>query len=231
VAGKTGTAVAEPKQTQNSTVWFVGMTPSLVAATELVDLDSPFAPSRGLPGEATGAAYGDYASGVWLKALGPVLDKRSWTWPDPDAVAGAEVPDLTGQSLTDAAATLKNAGYKMAEFNKGALSGCPSGTVPSGQVAYYAPQIAPAGATITVCPSSGVTQPVAVIKPPKPPPSPGHGHGHGNQNPANGNGNSGDSGTGGSGGGPNGGPGGTTSPAPGPGHGNGNGGGHRPRGH
>lgn len=230
IAGKTGTAQASPKQSENATIWFVGMTPNLVAATELVDLDSPFAPSRGLPGESgPGTAYGDYASGVWLKALQPLLAKRSWTWPDPDSVPGNGVPDLTGQSLTDAAATLKDAGYKMAEFDKGTLSGCPS-TVASGDVAYYAPQIAPAGATITVCPSSGVSQPIYHAPPPPPPTNThrgGNGNTHGGGNSQGGNQNGRNQGGGNQGGGNQGGGQGGGSGGPGRGGGNGPGPGGR----
>jgi membrane peptidoglycan carboxypeptidase len=223
VAGKTGTAVASPKETLNSTIWFVGMTPTLVAATELVDLDSPFAPSRGLPGETKpGTAYGDYASGVWLKAVAPVLKNQSWAWPDPDAVAGAEVPDLTGQTLNDAATMLKAAGYKMREFDKDSVNGCAS-SQPAQDVAYYAPQIAPKGSVITICLSSGSTQPLYVPpppKPPKPPKPPAHNdHGHGN---ANGSGGNQPGGT--TSGSP--GPGSSTSSTPGPGNGGNNGGGN-----
>lgn len=213
VAGKTGTAVASPKENLNSTIWFVGLTPSLVAATELVDLDSPFAPSRGLPGETQpGTAYGDYASGVWLKAVAPVLKNQAWSWPDPNAVAGAEVPDLTGATLSDAATMLKAAGYKMSEFNKASVNGCAS-SEPAQDVAYYAPQIAPKGSVITVCLSSGTTQPLYVPPPPKPPKPPAR-NDHGNTNGPGGTATSSP------------GPGGSTSSPPGPGNGHGHGHGH-----
>jgi len=203
VAGKTGTAVAAD-ESKNSSIWFVGMTPQLVAADAIVNLDSPFDPSRGLPGETTpGTAYGDYASQVWLDAVQPLLQDKQWTWPSPDSVPGTEVPDLTGHTLSEAASMLSAAGFKMQQLDKADNVSCAS-SVTYGQVAYYAPQIATKGATITVCPSSGQPQLVATYTPP-----PAHNQGHGNQNGAGGGSTS--TGTAGAGGG---GPG-----SGGPGHG------------
>jgi membrane peptidoglycan carboxypeptidase len=187
VAGKTGTAVAAD-ESKNSSIWFVGMTPQLVAANAIVNLDSPFAPSRDLPDVSTpGTAYGDYASQVWLDALQPLLQDRQWTWQSPDSVPGTEVPDLTGHTLSDAASMLTSAGFKLQQLDKADNVYCAS-DVTYGQVAYYAPQIAPKGATITVCPSSGQPQLVSTYKPPA------HNQGHGNQH--GGTGGTGSTGTG-----------------------------------
>ncbi|HJQ41983.1 MAG TPA: transglycosylase domain-containing protein, partial [Jatrophihabitantaceae bacterium] len=52
IAGKTGTSVAvvNGKDTDaNASVWFVGMTPDLVATTALINFDHPNAPASGLP--------------------------------------------------------------------------------------------------------------------------------------------------------------------------------------
>jgi len=201
VAGKTGTAVAAD-ESKNSSIWFVGMTPQLVAASAIVNLDNPFDPSRGLPGESTpGTAYGDYASGVWLDALQPLLKNKQWTWPSPDSVPGGQVPDLTGHSLSEAATMLSAAGYKLQYLDKADNVSCAS-SVTYGQVAYYAPQIAPKGATITVCPSSGQPQLVAQVQT-SPPPS--HNQGHGTQHGGTSTGTAGSGGGGGQGGGGNGG--------------------------
>ncbi|HZY75320.1 MAG TPA: penicillin-binding protein [Jatrophihabitantaceae bacterium] len=222
VAGKTGTAVAAD-ESKNSSIWFIGLTPQLVAADAIVNLDSPFAPSRGLPGASTGAAYGDYASQVWLDALQPLLQDKQWTWPTPDSVPGTEVPDLTGHSLSEAANMLSDAGFKMQQLDKADNVSCAS-DVTYGQVAYYAPQIATKGATITVCPSSGQPQLVSHYTPP-PVNNQGHGNhpGGGTGNGGTGTGTSGSGGGGaGGGGGASGGPGGggaSGGPGGGPGHG------------
>jgi hypothetical protein len=96
--------------------------------------------------------------------------------------------------LSDAKLTLQNAGFKMQILDTTDNLLCPS-RAPYGTVAFYGPTIAESGATITVCRSSGVLQPVFVPPPPKPKPTktsggsqpggvsttpspPGHGHGH-----------------------------------------------------
>ena len=108
---------------------------------------------------------------------------------------GTEVPDLTGHSLSEAANMLSDAGFKMQQLDKADNVSCAS-DVTYGQVAYYAPQIATKGATITVCPSSGQPQLVSHYTPP-----PVNNQGHGNH-PGGGTGNGGTgTGTSGSGGG------------------------------
>ncbi|HZC70324.1 MAG TPA: penicillin-binding protein [Jatrophihabitans sp.] len=215
IAGKTGTNVST-RTGKNASIWFVGMTPRLVGAAGVVDFDNTSKPSRGLVGQGVGTAYGDFAAKVWLNALRPSLAHRSWTWPDPNTM-GTTVPSLTGMTVSQARSTLSQYGFKMTRF--GAADGiavlCPS-SEPYNTVAYYGPQRAASGATITVCTSS--QEPQFVYHPPPPPPPPQHhGGGHGG----------GGGGGGGAGGGGGGGGGGTP---PGPGGGGGGGHGHGPGG-
>jgi membrane peptidoglycan carboxypeptidase len=176
IAGKTGTAPGLDRKTgkdnKNGALWFVGMTPNLVATTALINLDHPSWPASGLPGISNEAvnAYGAYAAGVWLKALKPTLRHKTWSWPTPETVPGQPVPNLKGMTPDDARATLKENHFKMRELDFADLLSCAS-LVPIGEVAFYAPTIAPRGATITVCPSSGVKQDIWKPPPPPPPPS------------------------------------------------------------
>ena len=198
IAGKTGTSVAVVNgldTKQNAALWVVGMTPKYTAASALINFDSPNAPAAGLPtvpDPVASNAYGAYASGVWLQALLPLISGQQWTWPDPNAAAGVDVPtSILGQDLAAAQATLAAAGFKMAQLDEANKLLCAS-SEPSGTVAYFAPQRANPGSTITVCPSLGVPQSVYVAPPPTPvhhttaPPAPGattgnggNGHGHG----------------------------------------------------
>ena len=134
------------------------MTPNLVATSALINFNDSNAPSRGLPGKKTGTAYGDYAAGVWLKALQPSLVKQAWTWPDPLARAGH--PGAAGRRAgpRDREADAVGPGLQDAP----ARSDHPvRSSVTSGSVAYEAPMVAPRGSTITVCASLGVEQPDA----------------------------------------------------------------------
>jgi membrane peptidoglycan carboxypeptidase len=172
VAGKTGTSVAVANgvdTTKNASLWFVGMTPNLVAASALINFDHPNAAAAGLPGVADAGrdAYGAYASGVWLRALTPTLASQQWTWPDPGAISGGTpVPDIVGKDLATAKTMLTGAGFKMQQLDQASGTQCASGE-PLNTVAYYGPQLATPGSTITVCPSAGQPQQVFV-----PPPAP-----------------------------------------------------------
>jgi membrane peptidoglycan carboxypeptidase len=177
IAGKTGTAPVTDSHghetDQNGALWFVGMTPNLVATSALIDFDRTSAPAAGLPGESDPShnAYGAYAAGVWLKALKTSLGH--WTWPEPDTVPGNEVDDVVGQPMSDAVAQLKDQGYKVSVLggdNGGLL--CAS-KQPLGTVAFYGPQRAPKGATITVCGSLSTSQDVYVKPTPTKKPSTG----------------------------------------------------------
>jgi membrane peptidoglycan carboxypeptidase len=170
VAGKTGTSVAvvNGKDTeQNASLWFVGMTPNLVAASALINFDHPNAPAAGLPNIADPGtnAFGAYASGVWLSAISPSLAGKQWIWDDPNFVPGDHVPSVVGLDLTDAKAKLAAAGFKMAQLDEADGLQCAS-SLPLGRVAFAGPQIAPKGSTITVCPSNGVAQTVYVAPTP-----------------------------------------------------------------
>ncbi len=175
VAGKTGTSVAvvHGRETdRNAALWFVGMTPQLVASSAVVNLNSPSAPASGLPGvsDPSHDAYGEYAAGVWLSALQPSLHTQHWTWPNPDTVAGVTVPDVRGLSLPAASNRLASAGFRMDQLDAANGLACAS-TVTTGNVAFYGPHRAPKGTTVTVCPSSGAPQDVYVPPPPPPPPT------------------------------------------------------------
>lgn len=189
VAGKTGTAPGiDPKthkDDKNGALWFVGMTPNLVATTALINLDNPSWPASGLPrvSDAKDNAFGAYAAGLWVKALRPTLASKHWTWPRPSMVDGESVPNVTGMSLDEARSTLKSKGYKMQQLDATDLLTCAS-RIPLNDVAFYGPQVAPKGSTITVCPSSASPQKIYVPPPPpkphstkqpKPKPSSGHG--------------------------------------------------------
>jgi membrane peptidoglycan carboxypeptidase len=180
VAGKTGTSVAVDPTTRqdtlkNASLWFVGMTPNLVATSAIVNFDHPNAAASGLPGVADPAtqAYGAYASGVWLKALAPTLAGQSWTWTPSAAAPGSQVPPIVGMDVATATATLKSAGYKLAWLNpsQGQQAVCPKKDVPYGRIGYAGPAIAPRGATITACVSNNVPQQY-YVPPPPPPPKP-----------------------------------------------------------
>jgi membrane peptidoglycan carboxypeptidase len=160
VAGKTGTSVAvvgNNDNAGNASLWFVGMTPDLVATSALINFDHPSAPAAGLPGLADPAndAYGAYAAQMWLNALSPSLSGKSWAWQSPSTVPGSAVPPITGMDMASAQATLKAAGFKMTQLDQANGLQCAS-TIQAGAVAFYGPQIAPPGSTITVCPSSGI---------------------------------------------------------------------------
>jgi membrane peptidoglycan carboxypeptidase len=198
VAGKTGTNSSN-KANKNSSVWFVGLTPNLVGATAIINFDNTSVPSTGLAGVSKGAAYGDFAAKVWLHALEPSILHRSWTWPDPLATPGTDVPSLIGLSLSDARQELSTNGFKLARLGGADNLMCPS-PEPIDTVGYFGPQRAPTGSTITVCISTGARQTVIIPKPPVTHPTggssttpggggttpvpnptnspPGHGHGH-----------------------------------------------------
>ncbi len=210
IAGKTGTAV-NAKGDKNAGIWFVGMSRQTVGAMGIINFDAPGAASTGLPNVKNGAAYGDYAAKMWLKALRPTLTAESWNWPDPHNVPGDPVPTVTDRSLSSAKKALTRAGYKYAVLGGTQASQCASTeTETPGYVGYAGPAIAPKGATILLCVATGAGPTYQAPAPPpritvshKPKPKPGHG-----------------SGSGGSGG---------HSGGTGGGHGGGNGGGHHPR--
>jgi membrane peptidoglycan carboxypeptidase len=177
VAGKTGTTVAVVNgqdTTQNASLWFVGMTPEMVATTALINFDHPNAPAAGLPGlsDPGTQAYGAYASGVWVGTVGSALGAQQWAWQSPTAIPnGVAVPNVLGLDMATAKARLLAAGFPMRQFDAANSVQCDS-TEPYGTVGYYGPQIAAKGTAVTVCPSNSVSQQIYTAPPPKPTPTP-----------------------------------------------------------
>jgi membrane peptidoglycan carboxypeptidase len=226
IAGKTGTTdLDKPYKGKNGTVWFVGLTPNLVAASGLINFDTPSKPSTGIkssPGGKTlapGAAYGDSAARVWLDALGGTLKSKSWTWPDPQDFNGVQVPDITGQSVSDAKKTLAGYGLKLSIIGEADNALCYA-SAPYGTIGYFGPSVAVRGSTVTACQSFGepaYSPPVVRVNPPTQHTNPTTGA-SGTAGAGSGGGSSGTPGAGGGGGG-----GGSTG-TPGAGSGRGNGG-------
>jgi membrane peptidoglycan carboxypeptidase len=189
VAGKTGTD-NNAADNANSALWFVGMTPHLVAAASLVDPARPKETVHGLPGLPNSYVaqdvFGAYASTYWLDAYGPALH-RHWSWPSAAALDGRSVPRVVGQRRADAIRHLQAAGFAVQVFPVECGS-----ALPAGRVAYQQPPRAALHATVTICVSSSNRLTVRRPPPPPPPappvhhqppvrpqPPPRHHHGHG----------------------------------------------------
>jgi membrane peptidoglycan carboxypeptidase len=159
VASKTGTNNDDPQGPDggngNSALWFVGVTPTLVSASALVNPTNPEATVTGLPSQVANNGsdvFGAYAATFWLDAYGPTLESHHWTWPDPSAIPGAStVPDPTGQSVSAATRQLATSGFKISV----ASVKC-GGPAPAGTIGYYSPHLATPSSTITVCLSNSV---------------------------------------------------------------------------
>ena len=113
VAGKTGTD-NNAADNGNSALWFVGLTPHLVAAASLVNPDNPKQTVHdlpGMPGAWVGQdIFGAYASTYWLDAYAPAL-RRQWSWPSPsDLPRTRNVPPVIGEQRSTAEADLRRAG-------------------------------------------------------------------------------------------------------------------------
>jgi membrane peptidoglycan carboxypeptidase len=165
----------------NSALWFVGITPNLVSAAALVNPASPNRRIADVPGvtdSTTGDisgtdTFGATASKFWMLAYGPTLAKLQWDWPTVDSTPGDQVPKVSGMSQADAISLLISRGF----VGKPLPVPCGSRERP-GDVAFYSPQIAEPGATISLCISTGVpaevyVPPVHTYRPPPPfnPPS------------------------------------------------------------
>jgi membrane peptidoglycan carboxypeptidase len=159
VASKTGTNNDNPQGPDggngNSALWFVGVTPTLVSASALVNPTNPAATVTGLPSQMANNGsdvFGAYASTFWLDAYGPALQSQHWTWPDPSAIPGAsDVTNLAGQSVAAATRELAARGFKISVASLKCASPEPGGTI-----GYYSPYLATPRSTVTVCVSSGV---------------------------------------------------------------------------
>ncbi|HEX2903387.1 MAG TPA: transglycosylase domain-containing protein [Jatrophihabitans sp.] len=148
----------------NSALWFVGITPNLTSAAALINPLEPNKRIANVPGitvnnEGTDT-FGATAAKFWLMAYQPTLINQHWDWPTPDSAPGQKLPFLTNSSVENATTQLTSAGYKV----KVLPYACGS-QVTAGNVAFYGPQQAETGATISLCLSSGVA-PVGYTTPP-----------------------------------------------------------------
>jgi membrane peptidoglycan carboxypeptidase len=162
IAGKTGTDVGQKTKTSpeyNTSMWFVGMTNTagrkLAATMALINVSSPLAPLTGIPGISNAVAQttadASVAAQFWIKALGSVIKGETWSWPAPNAIPGAvQVPNLVGQTADAAAQLLTAHGFKSAQF----VANC-AGSPQPGYIAFYGPQYAVPGTTVTYCLSTG----------------------------------------------------------------------------
>lgn len=158
VASKTGTNNATGDDGldngQNSAIWFVGLTPTLVSAAAVFNFKSPTKTISGLPGYsdgyASGDAFGAAAGAYWLKAYGPSLLANPWAWPAPEDTPGNDVPDITGKTPAEATAILQSAGFKanILPYTCGSRQS-------EGTLIGYNPKKATPGSTISACVSNG----------------------------------------------------------------------------
>jgi membrane peptidoglycan carboxypeptidase len=159
VASKTGTDNDDPNGPDggngNSALWFVGVTPTLVSASALLNPSSPKATVTGLPGMVANNGsdvFGAYASTFWLDAYGPALQAQQWSWSNPaDIPGGSPVTNITGQSTAAATTAISAEGFTLKVSP--VTCGSPQ---PAGSIAYYSPTLAIPGATITACVSNGI---------------------------------------------------------------------------
>lgn len=163
VAGKTGTNNAAyqsgPKRGEdngsNSSLWFVGLTPKLVATSAIVNIDHPTT-TIDLPGnintQSATETFGSFASKYWISSFKPALEKTSWQWEDPSQVpgSGGNVPPVQGMLPDAAQQRLREAGYRPVQYPIDCGSNYPSGVV-----AYSGPPVAALGSSITYCVSNG----------------------------------------------------------------------------
>ncbi|HZC69323.1 MAG TPA: penicillin-binding protein [Jatrophihabitans sp.] len=164
VAGKTGTD-NNAADNGNAALWFVGMTPHLVAAASLVNPLHPKQTVHGLPGMPGASVgqdvFGAYAATYWLDAYRAVLHHH-WWWRSAAHLHGARVPSVLGMHRAPAVAKLRRAGFRVDVFP------VPCGSHrPRGKIAYQQPQRAAHGSAVTICISNGKAP--YVYKPPPPP--------------------------------------------------------------
>ena len=181
-AGKTGTT------TSGRSVWFAGYTPEIAAAAMIAGANE-FGQWLPLGGQTVGGQYISEASGsgyagpIWgdaMAAISAKLDYVNFQPPAGDEIAGVltSVPDVAGQSVEAATATLQAAGFTVAD------GGQVNSETGAGLVAYTSPTggtSLSSGDTVTLYSSTGYVPP---------PPStggggsgkPGKGKGRGNGN-------------------------------------------------
>ena len=166
-AGKTGTAE------NHQSVWFVGYTPNMAAASMIAganDVGSPIS----LDGQTLGGVYTDSSHGsttagpMWgdaMKAIEGMLPDRDFVPPNSQVIQGVQVvvPSLAGYSIDHAKAALSAAGF-VPVVGSTVDSGLPQGTV-----AYTSPgayTTAGSGSAVTIYVSDGTP-----YVPPPPPPT------------------------------------------------------------
>jgi membrane peptidoglycan carboxypeptidase len=186
-AGKTGTT------TSGRSVWFVGYTPTLATAAMIAGANEQ-GEWLALGGQTVGGQYISEASGsgyagpIWgdaMAAISAKLPSEDFQAPLGDEIAGvlSTVPDVTGQSVEAATATLQGAGFTVAD------GGQVNSEIPAGTVAYTSPAGGTAlssGDIVTLYTSTGTV----------PPPENTGGGGGGGGGRGNGNGNGGGRGNG-----------------------------------
>jgi len=175
-AGKTGTT------NDSKAAWFVGYTPQLSTAV-WVGKKTPTPMQRvTINGRYYKAVYGgSLPAPIWKQTMQGALEGvPPQDFPEPaklDSGTLVPVPDVTGQPLDVAEATLRDAGF-------GVEVGAPvnAGPIPAGAVARTAPAAGtsvPAGSTVTLVPSNGLAplpSPSAPAEPTPPTPTkPGNG--------------------------------------------------------
>lgn len=173
-AGKTGTT------DDSQSVWFVGYTPNLVAASVVAGVSPTLLP-RSLTGVTINGTLITFASGggtagpIWLQAMKAIerfLPNARFVAPDPKVVKGQPVPipSLYGYSPGTAAAMLSRLGFAPQ------ISYSVSSSAPQGTVAYTSPSgQGVSGQTILIYLSNGYTPPPPpppAPPPPSPPPPP-----------------------------------------------------------
>jgi membrane peptidoglycan carboxypeptidase len=166
IAGKTGTN-NDKSDTVNAALWFVGVTPHLVAATALVNPADPTTPILDAPGHIgeSSDAFGAVSAGIWSNALAGTLLNQSWSWPSMNDVPGlVNIPSVLGQTQAAATTALQNAGFKVTVMaNK-----CQS---TSTGVTYSAPKRQVPGADVMICMGDGSVRPTPTTSAPTSTPS------------------------------------------------------------
>ena len=168
-AGKTGTT------NDSKAAWFIGYTPQLSTAV-WVGKPNPTAMTRvTINGQYYRQVYGGtIPASIWKSLMRAALDGVPvQSFPNADLIASqgqqVAVPDVTGQPVDVATATLQQAGF-------GVTVGpaVNAGPIPAGAVAATNPvkgTMVPAGSTIVIVPSNGLPPgPPPVTTPPTAPP-------------------------------------------------------------
>ncbi|WP_162599712.1 transglycosylase domain-containing protein [Nocardioides solisilvae] len=155
-AGKTGTI------NSNMAVWFVGYTPNMAAAAMIAGAND-VGHWVTLNGQVVGGSYIGSASGssdagpIWgdaMRTVAPELADEDFQRPDSTQIVGVltPVPDVVGQSMADAEANLRAAGFNPVQGDY-VNSELPAGTVAATSPAPGA-QLS-GGDTVVMNPSTG----------------------------------------------------------------------------